>query len=132
MIATRPLSSNTSPPAEYSRTTGSSCASSDANVVGPSAVRRRGIIAGVGALDVMIVRCCNCCSCCSCCSETDCDVYSSSSGSSGFWAWSSAAWASMRARSAGVIMIPTILNSVCRWGNGMLVNGKLVVLKGMA
>ena len=60
------------------------------------------------------------------------DVYSSSSGSSGFWAWSSAAWASMRARSAGVIMIPTILNSVCRWGNGMLVNGKLVVLKGMA
>ena len=35
--------------------------------------------------------------------------------------------ASMRARSAGVIMIPTILNSVCRWGNGMLVRQKLVV-----
>ena len=123
MIATRPLSSNTSPPAEYSRTTGNSCASSDANVVGPSALRRRGIIAGVGALGVTIVRCCN---------DTDCDVYSSLSGSNGFWAWSSAASASMRARSAGVIMIPTILNSVCRWGNGMLVNGNLWRLKGLA
>jgi hypothetical protein len=80
--------------------------------------RRCGIIAGVGALGVMMV---------SCRKETDCDVYSSLSGSIGFWAWSSAAWASMRARSAGVIMIPTILNSVCRWGNGMLVRQKLVV-----
>ena len=55
----------TSPPAEYSRTTGSSCASSEAKVVGPSPVRRCGIIAGVGVLGVMMV-------CRS--KETDCDV----------------------------------------------------------
>ena len=52
-------------PAEYSRTTGSSCASSEAKVVGPSPVRRCGIIAGVGVLGVMMV-------CRS--KETDCDV----------------------------------------------------------
>lgn len=47
-MATRFWSSKIRPPAEYSRTTGSSWASSEANVVGPSDVRRCGIMAGVG------------------------------------------------------------------------------------
>ena len=33
---------------------------------------------------------------------------------------------SMRARSAGVIIFSTLLNPVCRWGNGMLVGQKNV------
>ena len=43
-------------------------------MVGPSVARRCGIIAGVGALGVMMV---------SCRKETDCDVYSSLSDSIG-------------------------------------------------
>ena len=132
MMATSLSLLNTSPPAEYSRTTGSSRASSDAKVAGESVSSRFfGIMAGDGAAVAS-----------SSWSESDKSGGNSSarlvlkpldslvkraSGSPSAVPGRACARAapegmanprSMRATSFGVITPPTLCGPLCRWGDG--------------